>query len=61
MIFLTLFIFNISIGMGLIFAGLPTIQAIYFSAFTTFLLGQIIIYLLETKRANTHTPTKVNE
>lgn len=53
MIFLTLFIFNVSIGLGLIYTGFPIIQAIYFSAFTTFLLGQITIYLLETKRANT--------
>lgn len=53
MIFLTLFTFNVSIGLGLIFAGLPIIQALYFSAFSTFALGQIIMLVSETKKANT--------
>ncbi|WP_204189204.1 hypothetical protein [Mammaliicoccus sciuri] len=42
-----------SLGFGLLFAGLPLIQALYFSAFLTYGVGQIIMLVLETKKANT--------
>ncbi|MEX6102188.1 hypothetical protein [Mammaliicoccus sciuri] len=53
MILLTLFVLNVSLGFGLLFAGLPLIQALYFSAFLTYGVGQIIMLVLETKKANT--------
>lgn len=49
------------LGINLMLIGLSTIQAIYFACLLSSITCWGLILLLETKRAKTHTPTKVNE